>query len=347
MNPASKTEADPAVTPADVIGRLQGLVDDALAPIVADAKANGYALLDFPDYSNVGDSAIWLGETAWLRRLVGAMPAYACRLELDDGALERLVPEGPILLNGGGNFGDIWPAHQRFRERVLERWPGRPVIHMPQSIHFLDPSAIDRTAKIIARHGRFTLLVRDHPSFELATKHFDCEVKLCPDMAFCLGAQQRPQTADSPVLMLMRTDTEKSTRSLEPGQVPADWIIDDWLVDDADLYPRTLRETRLQALASLSPARLSRASREVWFMENLARRRFERGVKLLSRARFIVTDRLHVHILSTLLGIPHVFLDNSYGKIRRFSEAFETRWTGVSNVETLDEAIAIARRATA
>ncbi|MGO7998139.1 exopolysaccharide biosynthesis protein, partial [Rhizobium ruizarguesonis] len=35
-----------------------------------------------------------------------------------------------------------------------------------------------------------------------------------------------------------------------------------------------------------------------------------------------VTDRLHVHICSLLLGLPHAVLDNIYGKILRFMNAF-------------------------
>ena len=53
-----------------------------------------------------------------------------------------------------------------------------------------------------------------------------------------------------------------------------------------------------------------------------ARQRFGRGIRQISRARAIVTDRLHVHILSMLLGRPHAVLDNSYGKIARFMAAF-------------------------
>jgi exopolysaccharide biosynthesis predicted pyruvyltransferase EpsI len=33
---------------------------------------------------------------------------------------------------------------------------------------------------------------------------------------------------------------------------------------------------------------------------------------------------LHAHLLSLLLGIPHAILDNTYGKLGRFLDA----WTG-------------------
>jgi pyruvyl transferase EpsO len=38
----------------------------------------------------------------------------------------------------------------------------------------------------------------------------------------------------------------------------------------------------------------------------------------------VITDRLHAHLLALLLDIPHAALDNSYGKLGRFLDA----WTG-------------------
>ncbi|RZM06107.1 MAG: exopolysaccharide biosynthesis protein, partial [Sphingomonas sp.] len=35
------------------------------------APGSRYALVDFPDHANVGDSAIWLGELAMLRQVTG------------------------------------------------------------------------------------------------------------------------------------------------------------------------------------------------------------------------------------------------------------------------------------
>ncbi|MEG8022012.1 polysaccharide pyruvyl transferase family protein [Sphingomonas aerolata] len=60
--------------------------------------------------------------------------------------------------------------------------------------------------------------------------------------------------------------------------------------------------------------------------ERLARARVARGLTLLSRGRQIVTDRLHAHILALLLGIPHVALDNEYGKL----SAYIAAWTAPS-----------------
>nr|WP_096788020.1 polysaccharide pyruvyl transferase family protein [Rhodobacter sp. CZR27] len=245
------TAPAPSVTHREVIFRLQAAIDAALAPVLPALAAEPFALLDFPDHANVGDSAIWLGELAWLTRNAGRAPALTCRFDDPADRLDRLPP-GPILLHGGGNFGDVWPQHQLFREAVLARFPGRPVVQMPQSIHYGDATALARTARVIERHGAFTLLVRDRPSMELARRHFPCEARLCPDMAFALGELPRPAAPDLDVLLLLRTDRE-AVGGPAPADLPADWPVEDWLTDDPGLYRAALRRTRLGAVLSLDP----------------------------------------------------------------------------------------------
>jgi pyruvyl transferase EpsO len=76
--------------------------------------------------------------------------------------------------------------------------------------------------------------------------------------------------------------------------------------------------------------------------EGMARQRLSRGCQLLSSGRGVITDRLHGHILCVLLGIPHILLDNSYGKVRG---CYKT-WTHPCNFarwcDTPQEAMALA-----
>jgi hypothetical protein len=75
----------------------------------------------------------------------------------------------------------------------------------------------------------------------------------------------------------------------------------------------------------------------------LAERWVDRGCAILARGRVVVTDRLHGHLLALLQDIPHVVLDNSYGKLR---SVYDT-WTHASPVahwaESPDEALTTAR----
>jgi pyruvyl transferase EpsO len=74
-----------------------------------------------------------------------------------------------------------------------------------------------------------------------------------------------------------------------------------------------------------------------------ARQRLRAGCHLLSRGRVVITDRLHAHILCLLHGIPHVLLDNSYGKVRRVHETWTAGAPQVRWATSPQEAIGIAR----
>lgn len=52
------------------------------------------------------------------------------------------------------------------------------------------------------------------------------------------------------------------------------------------------------------------------------------GQRLLGQGEIVVTDRLHAHILSTLMGITQVILDDSYGKVFQFVDT----WTHASKL---------------
>lgn len=259
-----------------------------------------YALVDFPDHPNVGDSAIWLGEIALLHAVGAGDPAYISRWDdFDEAAFRAACPTGPILIHGGGNLGDIWPHHQHFREQLIERFPDRRIVQLPQSIHFRDEAHRTRFAALVGRHPDFHLYVRDQASLALARRHFECPATLAPDSAFGLGCIERSSAADCSILMLLRSDAERAERDDAPLLALPDAVALDWL----DEPP---------VMASAPTAR--------------ARERVERGLRLLSRGEQIVTDRLHGHILALLLGIDHVVLDNDYGKVGAYIDA----WTATS-----------------
>lgn len=309
---------------------MQERIHDCLAPLVGDEPI---AIVDFPDIRNVGDSAIWLGEVAYLKDHFGGGPAYASKMVIEPDALTRAVPTGPIFIHGGGNLGDIWPGHQRYREAVLARWKGRRVIQFPQSIHFASQDGIDRMAKSIDDHGNFTLLVRDEESLFLSTKNFNCPVLLCPDMAVCIGSQRRRGRVQFPELAMLQADKERALAG--DAAVPQQDIpTEDWITESKVSMKFTKTVAVINALTQMDMMKIRLAKYDA-----AANARFDRGVRQLSRARAIVTDRLHVHIVSLLLGIPHAVLDNSYGKIGRFMTAFGTETDLVYRAASLSDAV--------
>lgn len=329
------------MSPVQVEGQLSAdeLVRDlkeGVAHSFATAIPPGpVALVDFPDHSNVGDSAIWLGEMAWLED-AGRAPVYHAALDNYSHAdLRAVAPEGPVLIHGGGNFGTTWPRHEELRLSLLREFPGRPIVQLPQSIHYGDEAQIGIMARAIAAHGAFTLLVRDARSLALARQYFECDVRLCPDAALYLGRQQR-QAPRADIFALLRTDHEGT---LGAADIPSGVLAADWLEEGAG--ERKLMRLRLRLDAMLARSEQDRRLRRY---RMLAQWRLRRGLALLSQGRVIVTDRLHAHILSLMLDIPQVVLDNSYGKVGSFAAQWTARYRHFHQAAQLDEAFALAGR---
>ena len=135
------------------------------------------------------------------------------------------------------------------------------------------------------------------------------------------------------ILWLARTDHEASAGMAPPSDGDevgvADWI----RVAPRDtsavnwLYYRLLK--RLTGLLKRSELSASAVEpMQTALFDRVARAHLQRGTLLLARGRVVVTDRLHGHILCLLMGIPHVVLDNSYGKLSSFRET----WTRSSHL---------------
>jgi len=317
---------------ATVIAALRAKIDGTISPLL---DAGPVALIDFPDHSNVGDSAIWLGERAFFDKHAIRIGYCSSLKTHSPEELTAAMPEGgTVFLHGGGNFGTMWKAHQDLRIDQLRRLRGHRIVQLPQSLFFDDDAAVAETARAIEQHGRFTLLVRDVPSLQFASRHFPCEVLLCPDMAFYIGALDR-QRPSVDIFFLLRTDHERAIEGEIEGNA-CTFSSGDWLSESRHAVRRVSAMARLLSLGD--DPRVARLKK----YDRLAQARLKRGIALLSSGEVVVTDRLHGHILATLLGIPHVALDNSYRKLGNFIDA----WTGdidiVHVADTLHRASSLA-----
>lgn len=326
------TASDPD---AELLAELADRVDTGLRSALAGARE--VALVNFPNHNNPGDSAIWLGAAASLRRL-GVRIRYRCAwCTYDPDALRRALPEGPVLLNGGGNFGDLYAGQQGLRERLLAELTDRRLIQLPQSIHFRDNANLQRMRRLVDSHGDVTLLMRERRSEALAREVFDADVQLVPDLAFAL--RELPRSVDTPdvdALWLHRVANDPEY--VDHGRPPADLSVHDveWLlgVPGEPAWSRRARLARAANDRLLPRCRDDRRwARHAWrplaaTFAPLGTGYLERGLNIMARGRVLVTDKLHGHILALLSGRPHVVMDNSYGKV---SATYET-WTRPSTL---------------
>jgi pyruvyl transferase EpsO len=309
----------------DLRNELGSKINAILAPLLHGNDAR-ICLIDPPGHPNVGDCAILLGELDYLERHHPHSKLSFYDVDSYTPRADKYINEANILLiHGGGNFGDIWPHHHEIRKTILRNFRHKKVVQLPQSIKFSDEAELRETQKLIEQHPDFHLIVRDTKSYEFARKTFSCEVSLSPDMAFAMRPIQRaPASVD--FHCLLRTDKEvaadhwaikKTLTSLG-----ATFAIDDWLSDPATFSRRL--DHRLKFTTRENPALTAPfQSQMLAARRNYARRRLDYGISLLSRGRYVVTDRLHAHILSSLLDIPNFVFDSFDGKI----SALHRTWT--------------------
>lgn len=274
------------------------------------------ALLDVPTHQNVGDSAIHLGTLALLRR-ARVRVCYACSIETYSRAtLARRLGDGVILLSGGGSLGDLWPLHQQLREQVLADFPDARVIQLPQSLYFTEPAALTRARTAFGAHRRLTLLLRDDRSLAAARHAFDAPSEVCPDLAFALGPLPRPVAPTARVVWLARRDREAAPHAHAGAHPTFDWA--------AHRGSPLSRVERLGHRVTSSHPRIEPYAHGPLMRLGViaSRERVRGGCAMLAQGDTVITDRLHGHILSLLLGIPHAVLDNSYGKVRSFYETW-------------------------
>jgi exopolysaccharide biosynthesis predicted pyruvyltransferase EpsI len=296
-------------------------IDAAIRPFVTDEP---YCLLEFPDHSNAGDSAIWLGASACLERHYGHPPAYVCTdKEFNVDALREAAPHGPIYLKGGGSLGDVWPESEIFREFVIERFHDRPIVQLPQSISFTSAENIERARKVFSGHPNFTLMARDEASRLFANDELGVEAVLVPDTALYLGSLDRLFPPPEMFVGLLRTDKEKSEADITALISKYSIFATDWIYENSD------SDERIRA-------RFDGARNYLRYL-NLARNRLRRGLSKLCLGEYAITDRLHGHILLTMLGIEHAALDNSYGKISNFVRTWTANCDLVTFVDTSDD----------
>lgn len=348
MQATFQTNTDSTVISDDIwggrrlINELQAKARAVLDPLIPENAS--VALLDYPNNSNVGDSLIWLGEIAYLEsRKIPVRYVSDLHNHNSQSLREVLGKSTVILMHGGGNFGTLWPHEQAFRLQVLKDFAGVSVIQMPQSIHFNNDRVLDKTKQAIRQHGNFTLLVRDQPSYDFASSQFDCKVSLCPDMAFFIGPIESNKHPGYDRFILSRTDHEKSNNWIDDlprlgSAVSID--VNDWL--DQGISERLLN--RIQRHTSNLRLQMDPSNTvllKLWNM--LAQARLARGRALLERGQVVISDRLHVHILSILLNKPHVLIDNSYGKLGNLHKAWTTPYEGVKFVTDIEAALLAAQ----
>ncbi len=277
---------------------------------------SNYVYLDVPGYFNVGDNIICLGSLKLLQQI-----PFKCDYASTIGnfSQEKIKPSACIIMQGGGNFGDLYPGANWFRNYIVEHFPNNRIIFMPQSITYNDKNKIVEDAMVCAKHPDLHIVARDNESYLILKEHFSAnQLYLLPDSAIGLY-KQLPKIGNihtNKKLFIVRKDFEigdLDENSITGDKKDWDDILNTPIFNIERIGLRIIhyikKRTKLNFLHNLS---------NWYYLKVLYPTILKITSATLLKYSSITTTRLHGYIYAQLLHIPVSYIDTKYKKISNY-----------------------------
>lgn len=294
----------------DKVWYLSSLIDEKVLPLIT----SNYVFWGLPYYVNPGDTLIWEGALQMLKK-----SPHKClgTCGWNDYKHVPLSEDTVILVIGGGFFGDVWRKAWDNVMNTITLYPKNPIVILPQSVYYESGEIAKSDAERLSKLEKLTICTRDQQSFEYAKKTFTNPVMLVPDLAFHCNLKKlkcfsRKQT--DRILYLKRKDKELPsgiTDILGKNVDQRDWPM---MFGESSLCLRMVGRL-ISECSKISNVSI-RDKFVTWLYKYGNRNVIIRdAVRFVSPYKTVYTTRLHVMVLSFLLGKEVHILDNSYGKI--------------------------------
>lgn len=281
---------------------------------------NDVVFVDYPIYHNVGDLLIMLGTLDFFKNNDINVRLHLSALNLNLN--KAISSKTTIICQGGGNFGDLYHTHQNVRERLVRSFPNNKIIILPQTAFFNSIENQQKSQKLFNKHDNVVMFARDKQTHELF-KQFTNKAYLMPDMAHELYGTLPKSKVKEGTLYFLRNDIEKTPLPSSLQQEIRNQDRFDWndLLTKNDHVAAYTAAKLIKINSKLKSNILDEIIFKAW--EAHARTLASRMAKKFSSYERIITSRLHGHILSCLIDVPSVVIDNNYGK----NSAYYNLWT--------------------
>ena len=282
---------------------------------------------DFPDHSNVGDTAIALGTLKFLELAgIEILGIYT----IPTLPRKVLASTDTVYIHGGGNIAGLYPLCDGHRYLIAEHLrKGTPLIQGPQTVHFPRDADRDGFAARFGRREDVRIAARDERSKGLLDSiGIRADTMLMPDAVHMLGALDAVAPTFRTVVVA-RTDDESA------GSSNGNTV--DWLRDDRLAWFGCSLRWRSQPWPAVSG--VLNPGRRRWL--RISHRRLRRGITILSSGETIITDRLHAMLIGLQLGRSVIAVDNNNQKLTKYAET----WFGATSPDVrFAKSFADARR---
>jgi len=266
-----------------------------------DNKKKKVFLFLAADYGNLGDVAITYAQSYFLSE---NLPDYEVVDVPISKTLEGIVEikkiineEDIVTIVGGGNFGDLYPQIEHYRQLVISNFKNNKIVTFPQTIDFSSTKQgkieLQKAQKIYGNHNNLTLTAREEISFKKMKDFFPKnKVVLSPDIVMCLNESNGSDERKG-ALICLRNDGEKLLKQHEEKELLE--IINSNF-DKVSAYDTHINRSKL------SFAERNEELQKIW--------------TAFKNSEVVITDRLHGMIFCHITNTPCIVFQNNNHKIK-------------------------------
>ena len=269
--------------------------------IVNLKKKKKIVYLMTPTHRNIGDAAIALGalelyRKVFINREIVEFTDY--EVQTKRYYIKAITNKDDIvILHGGGNLGDWYPAWELLRQDIIRLFNGYKVILMPQTISFGNRKdtkwILKKAINTYHRYPLYRFICRDKKSYDFARDILKVvNLSLMPDSALILERIQNTDLRNDRITLCLRQDIEKNRTD----------NLDLLIWKTCEKYTNQIFTTDTIADTNISPE--DRKSVVINKIQEFA------GSKL------VITDRYHGVIFSYLAKCPCLVLGNKDTKVK-------------------------------
>lgn len=266
-------------------------------PLMDFTKNNVYIFLS-SNYGNLGDCLITRAQYKFLKDTfpkhsivkIYSNETFNCIKTIKS----NIKKDDIISFIGGGNFGDLYKDLEYNRQFVTKKLKKYKKIYFPQSIICTDgkKESFLKKYKRIYDSKNNLFIFRDKESYNVTNKIFkNSQICLLPDIVTYLKTNNIVKK-NNKVLLCLRNDIEKNM--------------------EFDLS--NLHETYNNYKIMYTDTQIKNNNMSEYVIDYEINKIFD----LFLNSNLVVTDRLHGMIISYILNIPFIALDNNNNKISNY-----------------------------
>ncbi|SCY42603.1 MULTISPECIES: polysaccharide pyruvyl transferase family protein [Butyrivibrio] len=253
-------------------------------------------LVGTPLHQNIGDHIIAEAEKQFLLR---------CQKEVIEIPMEAFVYFkgriqnkidyiGTVYISGGGWLGNLWPEDENNFLNMIKVFENKRIVVFPQTVYYddsLESTLKKREKEVLSNKSDLYFCARERTTYDYAKNNYvGVNVYLFPDIAFFENFDdmlERKKNSNV-VGVCLRNDREKD--------------VDCNISDQLKQHNYEIRKVN-----TIYPHRVHLADRK---------QAISKVVRDFLKCNCVITDRLHAMILSAILGIPCIAIDNKTHKVR-------------------------------